>query len=68
MNYQEFLTTIRTQLSLRIETGVTLDIRSFTKNNGTHYDGLVTSPSEEKRVTCDLSDAILSSLSGRGMP
>ena len=41
MNYQEFLTTIRTQLSLRIETGVTLDIRSFTKNNGTHYDGLV---------------------------
>lgn len=31
MNYQEFLTTIRTQLSLRIETGVTLDIRSFTK-------------------------------------
>ena len=65
MNYQEFLTTIRTQLSLRIETGVTLDIRSFTKNNGTHYG---TSPSEEKRVTCDLSDAILSSLSGRGMP
>lgn len=41
MNYQEFLTTIRTQLLLRMEADVTLDIRSFTKNNGTHYDGLV---------------------------
>ena len=32
---------VRTRLALRIDADVTLDIRSFTKNNGTHYDGLV---------------------------
>jgi hypothetical protein len=41
MNYQEFLTTVKTQLSLRIDSDVTLDIRSFPRNNGTHYDGLI---------------------------
>lgn len=41
MNYQEFLTTIRSQLSLHIDADMKLDIRSFTKNNGTHYDGLI---------------------------
>lgn len=41
MNYQEFLTTIRSQLSLRIDADMKLDIRSFTKNNGTQYDGLI---------------------------
>lgn len=41
MNYQEFLSTVQAQLSLRIETDVSLDIQSFTKNNGTKYDGLV---------------------------
>ena len=40
MNYQEFLTTIKTQLSLRIDADATLDIRRFTKNNGTDLDGL----------------------------
>ena len=41
MNYQEFLTTIKTQLSLRIDADATLDIRRFTKNNGTDLDGLI---------------------------
>lgn len=41
MNYQEFLTNIKTQLSLRIDTSLTLDIQTFPKNNGTQYDGLV---------------------------
>ena len=41
MNYQDFLTNIKTQLSSRIDTDLTLDIQTFTKNNGTHYDGLV---------------------------
>lgn len=41
MNYQKFLETVKTQLALRIDADVTLDIRSFTKNNGIHYDGLI---------------------------
>ena len=41
MNYQEFLTTVQTQLSHRIESGVSMHIQSFTKNNGTKLDGLV---------------------------
>ncbi len=41
MRYQEFLSTIKTELSLRVDADVKLDIRSFTKNNGTHHDGLI---------------------------
>lgn len=41
MNYQEFLTDITTQLSDRIEAGSSVQIQTITKNNGTHYDGIV---------------------------
>ena len=41
MNYQEFLSNTRTELSARITPGATLKIQTITKNNGTHYDGLI---------------------------
>lgn len=41
MNYQEFLSSMRTELSTRITPGATLKIQTITKNNGTHYDGLI---------------------------
>lgn len=41
MNYQEFLSSIRTELSSRVTSGATLKIQTITKNNGTHYDGLI---------------------------
>lgn len=41
MNYQEFLTTIKTKLSLRIDSGLTITIQTFIKNNGTRHDGLI---------------------------
>lgn len=41
MNYQEFLSSMRTELSTRISPGATLKIQTITKNNGTHYDGLI---------------------------
>ena len=41
MNYQEFISSIRTELSDRITPGATLKIQTITKNNGTHYDGLI---------------------------
>lgn len=53
MNYQEFLTSIRAQLALRVADNVTLEIRSFSKNNGTSYDGLVL-----MRPECNVSPAI----------
>ena len=53
MNYQEFLTDIRTQLAHRVGDNVTREIRSFLKNNGTSYDGLVL-----LRPECNISPAI----------
>lgn len=41
MNYQQFLSGIRTELSSRVTPGATLKIQTITKNNGTHYDGLI---------------------------
>ena len=41
MNYQEFISSMRTELSDRITPGATLKIQTITKNNGTHYDGLI---------------------------
>ena len=41
MNYQEFIFDIKTELSSRITPGATLKIQTITKNNGTHYDGLI---------------------------
>lgn len=41
MNYQEFLTTIKTRLSLQIDSDFTLTIQTFTKNNGTRHEGLI---------------------------
>lgn len=41
MNYQEFLSSMRTELSARITPGATLKIQTIMKNNGTHYDGLI---------------------------
>ena len=41
MNYQEFLSNTRTELSARVTPGATLKIQTITKNNGTHYDGLI---------------------------
>lgn len=41
MNYQEFLCNMRTELSSRVTPGATLKIQTITKNNGTHYDGLI---------------------------
>jgi hypothetical protein len=41
MSYQDFLTTLKSGLSDRIEGNVTLEIRSFPRNNDTSYDGLV---------------------------
>lgn len=41
MNYQEFLTDIHTQLSLRMEENVSLQIQKIAKNNGMSYDGLI---------------------------
>ncbi len=41
MNYQEFLTTIKTRLSLQIDSNFTLIIQTFIKNNGTRHDGLI---------------------------
>lgn len=53
MNYQEFLTNIRSQLAPRVADNVTLEIRSFSKNNGTSYDGLVL-----LRPECNIAPAI----------
>lgn len=44
MNYQEFLSGMRTELSTRVTPGATLKIQTITKNNGTHYDGLIILP------------------------
>lgn len=41
MNYQEFLSCMQTELSNRITSDATLKIQTITKNNGTHYDGLI---------------------------
>ncbi len=41
MNYQEFLTTIKTQLTNRIDADVKLEIHPVMKNNGRRCDGLV---------------------------
>jgi hypothetical protein len=41
MSYQDFLTTLKTGLSARIEGDVALEIRSFPRNNDTYYDGLI---------------------------
>lgn len=41
MNYQEFLTNIKTQLSLQIDSGFSLTIQTFIKNNGTKHEGLI---------------------------
>ena len=41
MNYQECLSNTRTELSARVTPGATLKIQTITKNNGTHYDGLI---------------------------
>jgi hypothetical protein len=40
MNYQEFLNTIQTQLSSRLE-DATLHIQQIARNNGKFYDGLI---------------------------
>lgn len=41
MNYQEFLTTIKTRLSHQIDSCLTITIQTFIKNNGTRHDGLI---------------------------
>lgn len=41
MSYQNFLFNIKAQLSRLIDKDITLNIQTITKNNGTHYDGLV---------------------------
>ncbi len=41
MNYQEFLTTIKTQLTKRISADVKLEIHPVIKNNGRRCDGLI---------------------------
>lgn len=41
MNYQEFLSNIKTQLSLQIDGDFSLTIQTFTKNNGTKHEGLI---------------------------
>lgn len=41
MNYQEFLTNIKTQLSLQIDSNFSIAIETFIKNNGTKLDGLI---------------------------
>ncbi len=41
MNYQDFLTSIRTRLSLHLGKDVTLHIQQIAKNNGIRYDGLI---------------------------
>ncbi|MCH5332580.1 MAG: hypothetical protein J1D89_01360 [Agathobacter sp.] len=41
MNYEEFLSEVRMQLTARIEEDATLQVRTMPRNNGTHYDGLV---------------------------
>jgi hypothetical protein len=41
MSYQDFLSTLKTGLSTRIDRDVKLEIRSFPRNNDTSYDGLV---------------------------
>lgn len=41
MNYQDFLSCLKTELATRVSTGASLKIQTITKNNGTHYDGLI---------------------------
>lgn len=41
MNYEEFLTEVRTQIGARIEADAEIQMREMPRNNGTHYDGLV---------------------------
>ncbi len=41
MNYQAFLTNLKSQLALQLGKDVTLHIQQINKNNGTHYDGLI---------------------------
>lgn len=41
MNYQNFLTSIKTRLLLRLGEDVTLHIQQIAKNNGLCYDGLI---------------------------
>jgi hypothetical protein len=41
MSYQDFLTTLTTGLSSRIDPELRFEIRSFPRNNDTHYEGLV---------------------------
>lgn len=41
MNYQEFLTCVRSELANRLTPGATLKIQTIIKNNATHYDGLI---------------------------
>lgn len=41
MNYQEFLTTIKSQLTQRIQENVKLEIHPVMKNNGRRCDGLI---------------------------
>lgn len=41
MNYQEFLNTIEIEMKQRLDPCCQLRIQSFTRNNGTCYDGLI---------------------------